>query len=130
MFFSKTIKQWQENRAREKEIAILEMKEKARTDTLTTAVFGFIIGVAGTALLSGIFYMIIVANQQMLNASDETMSTILILLIGYNLPIYFLLLLGIAKMLYMTFNSLWIFLKFIFIKTENYDFANELSFRI
>ena len=74
--------------------------------------------------------MMIDVNQQMLDGSGETMSTILTLLIGYNLPIYFLLLLGIMKMLYMTFNSLWIFLKVIFIKAKYYDLENEPSFRI
>ena len=130
MFFSETIKQWQENRVIEKEIAILEMKEQARTDTITTALFGFIFGAVGTSLLSGILYMMIDVNQEILSGSGETMSTILTLLIGYNLPIYFLLLLGIMKMLYMTFNSLWIFLKFIFVKAKYYDLENEPSFRI
>ncbi len=130
MFFSKTIKQWQENRAKEKEIAILERKEKARTNTITTALFGFIFGAVGTSFLSGVLYMIIDINQQIINESGEIMSTILTLLIGYNLPIYFLLLLGIMKMLYMTFNSLWIFLKFIFLRAEKYDLENEPIFRI
>ena len=129
MFFSETIKQWQENGAIEKEIALLEMKEKALKDTRFTALFGFIMGVIGTLVLSGIFYMMIHANQQILDASGETMSTILTLIIGYNLPIYFLLVFGIMKMLFMTFNSLWIFLKFIFVKAENYDLENEPSFR-
>ncbi len=130
MFFSETIKEWQENRAIKKEMELLEKKEKALKDTISTALFGFIIGVAGTSVLSGIFYLMILANQQMLNASGETMETILTLLIGYNLPIYFLLLLGIIKMLYMTFNSLWIFLKFIFVRVEKYDLGNEPSFRM
>ena len=130
MFFSKTIKQWKEKRAIEKEIALLEKKEKALKDTRTTAFFGFIMGAVGTLVLSGIFYMMIQANQQILDAFGETMSTIFTLLIGYSLPIYFLLLLGIMKMLYMTFNSLWIFLKFIFVEAKSYDLENEPSFRI
>ena len=129
MFFSETIKQWKEQRAIEKEIALLEKKEQALKDTLSTALFGFIMGVIGTSVLSGIFYMMIQVNRQMLHDSGETMSTILTLLIGYNLPIYFLLLLGMLKMAYMTFNSLWIFLKFIFVKANNYDLKNEPSFR-
>ena len=129
MFFSKTIKEWQENRAIKKEMELLKKKEKALKDTLSTALFGFIMGVVGTSVLSGIFYLMILANQQILNASAETMETILTLLIGYNLPIYFLLLLGILKMLYMTFNSLWIFLKFIFVEASSYDLKNEPSFR-
>ena len=130
MFFSKTIKQWNEKGAIKKEIALLEKKEKALKETLSTALFGYIMGVVGTSVLSGIFYMMIQANQQILNASGETMSTILTLLIGYSLPIYFLLLLDIMKMLYMTFNSLWIFLKFIFVEAESYDLENEPIFRV
>jgi len=129
MFFSETIKEWQENKAIKKEMELLEKKEKALKDTISTALFGFIMGVVGTSVLSGIFYLMILANQQMLNTSGEIMETTLTLLIGYNLPIYFLLLLGIIKMLYMTFNSLWIFLKFIFVRVEKYDFENEPSFR-
>ena len=110
MFFSETIKQWKENRDGDKEFVLLSKKEKALKETLSTALFGFIMGVVGTSVLVGIFYLMILANQQMLNASGETMETILTLFIGYNLPIYFLLLLGMLKMLYMTFNSLWIFL--------------------
>ena len=129
MFFNETIKEWQENKAIKKEMELLEKKEKALKDTISTALFGFIMGVVGTSVLSGIFYLMILANQQMLNTSGEIMETTLTLLIGYNLPIYFLLLLGIIKMLYMTFNSLWIFLKFIFVRVEKYDFENEPSFR-
>ena len=130
MFFSEMIKQWQENRAMKKEIALLEKKERALKDTRSIAFFGFIIGAVGTSVLSIIFYMMINVSQEMLNASGETMSTILTLLIGYNLPIYFLLLLGIMKLLYMTFNSLWIFLKFIFVEAKSYDLENEPSFRV
>ncbi len=129
MFFSETIKQWKENRDRDKEFALLAKKEKALKETLSTAFFGFIMGVVGTSVLSGIFYLMIQANWQILDASGETMSTIFTLLIGYNLPIYFLLLLGILKMLYMTLNSLWIFLKFIFVEASSYDLENEPSFR-
>ena len=129
MFFSETIKQWKENRDGDKEFALLAKKEKALKETISTALFGFIMGVVGTSVLVGIFYLMILANQQMLNGSSETMTTALTLLIGYNLPIYFLLLLGILKMLYMTLNSLWIFLKFIFVETSSYDLENEPSFR-
>ncbi len=123
MFFSKTIKKWREKK-------LLEKKKAALTDTLTTAFFGFIMGAVITSFLLGILYLMIRANQEVLNASGETMSTIFTLLIGYNLPIYFLLLFGIVKMLFMTFNSLWIFLKFIFSRAKNYDLENEPSFRI
>ncbi len=129
MFFSETIKQWKENRDGDNEFALLAKKEKALKETLSTALFGFIMGVVGTSVLSGIFYLMIQANWQILDASGETMSTIFTLLIGYNLPIYFLLLLGILKMLYMTLNSLWIFLKFIFVEASSYDLENEPSFR-
>jgi len=129
MFFSETIKQWKENRDGDKEFALLAKKEKALKETLSTALFGFIMGVVGTSVLSGIFYLMIQANWQILDASGETMSTIFTLLIGYNLPIYFLLLLGILKMLYMTLNSLWIFLKFIFVEAKSYDLEHEPSFR-
>ena len=128
MFFSETIKQWKENRDGDKEFALLSKKEKALKETLSTALFGFIMGVVGASILSGIFYLMIQANWQILDASGETMSTIFTLLIGYNLPIYFLLLLGILKMLYMTLNSLWIFLKFIFVEAKSYDLENEPNF--
>ncbi len=129
MFFSETIKQWKENRDGDNEFALLAKKEKALKETLSTALFGFIMGAVGASILSGIFYFLIQANWQILDASGETMSTIFTLLIGYNLPIYFLLLLGILKMLYMTLNSLWIFLKFIFVEASSYDLENEPSFR-
>ncbi len=129
MFFSETIKQWKENRDGDNEFALLAKKEKALKETLSTALLGFIMGVVGASILSGIFYLMIQANWQILDASGETMSTIFTLLIGYNLPIYFLLLLGILKMLYMTLNSLWIFLKFIFVEASSYDLENEPSFR-
>ena len=129
MFFSETIKQWKENRDGDKEFALLAKKKKALKDTRTTALFGFIMGAVATFVLSGIFYMMIQVSQQMLDGSSETISTIITLLIGYNLPIYFLLLLGMFKTVYMTFNSLWIFLKFIFVEAKSYDLANEPSFR-
>ena len=105
------------------------MRNIFKTVFIFVLVFGFTIGVAGTSVLSGIFYLMIQANWQILDASGETMSTIFTLLIGYNLPIYFLLLLGILKMLYMTLNSLWIFLKFIRVEAKSYNLENEPNFR-
>ena len=62
MFFSKTIKQWKESRDREEEFVLLEEKEKARTDTLSTALFGFIMGAVGTLLLSGVTSLTTTSN--------------------------------------------------------------------
>jgi len=130
MLFSKTLKKWKENNNKEKELVLLERKEKARADTINTALFGFIFGVIGTFLLSGLIYVMVSANQEMLSTSGDTMSTIISLLIAHNLPIFILVFLGLMKMLYMTFNSLWIFLKVIFVKVKDYDLENEPSFRI
>ncbi len=44
MFFSETIKQWQENRAIEKELALLEKKKKARKECRKDALLSFLLG--------------------------------------------------------------------------------------
>ena len=130
MFFSKTIKKWKESKMKKEELALLEEKKEAWSDTISTAVLGFILGIVGTVLLSGIFYIMISTSHELLTDSSDTMSAFFTLTIGYSFPIYLAVLLGIIKTSFTTFNSLWIFLKFIFVKVENYDLANKPNFRV
>ena len=48
----------------------------------------------------------------------------------YTLPVYFAIFLAMCYMGLMMLNSLWIFIRFLFVRAEAYDLENEPSFRM
>jgi len=109
---------------------MIEEKREALRSTRITGFIGFIVGMIGTVILGGILYMMISADQMMLDGSGETVSTLITLSIGYTLPVYFAVFLAMCYMGLLMLNSLWIFIRFLFVRAEAYDLENEPSFRM
>jgi len=127
MFFTKTIKEWQENRKIKTDRELLKKKEEALSETLGVAFIGVIAGIVGTIFFSFLFYILV---QIIGEVTNDGVSIIMLPPVAYSVPILLLLLVGIMKMLIMTVNSGWIFLKFLFVKSEDYDLENKPSLRL
>jgi len=129
MFLIEKIKEWRENRAIEQEYQILEKKKEARWQTILSGFVGFVMGAVGTLFMSAIFYLLVYFTIENINESGEIMSTISTIAIGYNLPMYLTVLLGVFYMSATMIKGLWIFLKFIFISAKDYDLEYKVNLR-
>ena len=109
---------------------MIEEKREALRSTRITGFIGFIVGMIGTVVFGGILYMMISADQMMLDGAGETVSTLITLSIGYTLPVYFAVFLAMCYMGLLMLNSLWIFVRFLFVNAEDYNLENEPSFRM
>ncbi len=114
----------------ENDLELLEMKKKAREETLTTGLFGLIFGAVGTIILSIVLYSVGYSVIEDMNKSGDLMANISILALGYTIPVYLLLLLGLFKTTVLMLKSLWIFVKYLFVSAEEYDLENEPDFRV
>ncbi len=94
MFFSETIKQWQENKAIEKELALLEKKEKARSECRKDALLFFVLGTVSTILLSGLFSLMIYGDIFIYKHGGEFLSTVNTIAIICNISMYLMVIYG------------------------------------
>jgi len=129
MFFIEKIRRWKENRDAKAHLALLEKKKKALSATRFLAFFSFILGLIGTALLSGIIYIAVSSDIKTIQSANDTLSKGMLFFMGADSSIYLLLLISITYTLFMTIKGGWIFLKFLFVSSENYDLENEPNFR-
>ncbi len=130
MFFSKTIKEWKENRAYEQKLVLLEKKKKARNECKSDALLFFTVGAVATFILTGLLVMIISANITIYQHAGDILSTLNTVAIILNMSIYLMLIYGIVVSAMYTFNNAKTYFRCVFIRDEEYDLNYVPNFRI
>ncbi len=130
MFFSKTIKEWKENRAYEQKLVLLEKKKKARNECKSDALLFFTVGAVATFILTGLLVMIISANITIYQHAGDILSTLNTVAIILNMSIYLMLIYGIVVSAMYTFNNAKTYFRCVFVKVEEYDLNHVPNFRI